>query len=233
MSTDRLLIVNADDFGMSEGINRGIIESFQTGIVRSTSLMVRWPAARQAASDARRLPGLSVGLHFDAGEWYFDGEEWMPYYERVDLDDVDATLAELQRQLEQFHDLMGRAPTHIDSHQHVHQREAMLPGFRHVGTSLGIPVRHADNRVHYVGSFYGQTETGESLPELIGVSALLKCLANLNPGTSELCCHPGYPEGLNSMYRTERTREIDALCEPAVRQEIARQQIRLCSFAQL
>ena len=41
----RHLIVNADDFGQSAGINRGIIEAHEHGIVTSTSLMVRWPAA--------------------------------------------------------------------------------------------------------------------------------------------------------------------------------------------
>ena len=176
MSTDRILIVNADDFGLSEGVNRGIMESFQKGIVTSTSLMVRWPAARQAASDAKQEPKLAVGLHFDAGEWYLDGEEWKPYYEVVDLDDVDATLAELQRELDQFHDLMGRGPTHIDSHQHVHQREALLPGFRDFGASLGVPVRHAEKRVRYVGSFYGQTKRAH-------VKRCVNRLRRLSPST--------------------------------------------------
>ena len=46
----RTLIVNADDFGMSDGVNEGIVSAFTHGIVRSTSLMVRMPAAESAAA---------------------------------------------------------------------------------------------------------------------------------------------------------------------------------------
>ncbi len=46
----RALIVNADDFGQSFGVNRGIMEAHQRGIVISASPMVRWPAAREAAA---------------------------------------------------------------------------------------------------------------------------------------------------------------------------------------
>src|SRR5436190_23980393 len=64
----RAVIVNADDFGQSAGINRGIIEAHERGIVTSASLMVRWPAAPAAAAYACAHRGLSVGLHVDLGE---------------------------------------------------------------------------------------------------------------------------------------------------------------------
>jgi predicted glycoside hydrolase/deacetylase ChbG (UPF0249 family) len=67
----RFLIVNADDFGLTSGINRGIIEAHEHGIVTSASLMVRYPAAREAADYAKAHPELSVGLHFEAGEWRY------------------------------------------------------------------------------------------------------------------------------------------------------------------
>ena len=51
MTAPRSLIVNADDFGQSRGVNRGVIEAHERGIVTSASLMVRWPAAESA--DAR------------------------------------------------------------------------------------------------------------------------------------------------------------------------------------
>ena len=52
----RVLIVNADDFGLSAGVNRGIVEAHERGIVTSASLMVRRPAAREAADYARTHP---------------------------------------------------------------------------------------------------------------------------------------------------------------------------------
>lgn len=65
MATKRL-IVNGDDFGLSAGINEGIAAAHEKGILASTSLMVRWPAA--AAAYARTHPELSIGLHLDLGQ---------------------------------------------------------------------------------------------------------------------------------------------------------------------
>ncbi len=55
----RRLIVNADDFGLSAGVNEGIVEAHVSGIVTSTSLMVDRPAAAGAAGLAREHPALS------------------------------------------------------------------------------------------------------------------------------------------------------------------------------
>ena len=64
----RRLIVTADDFDRSPSANRGIIAANEVGIVTSANLMVRWPAAAEAAAYARERPDLALGLHFDLGE---------------------------------------------------------------------------------------------------------------------------------------------------------------------
>src|SRR5712692_6069973 len=73
----RYLIVNADDFGQSPGVNRGIVEAHDRGIVTSASLMVRWPAAAQAAVYSRKHPELGLGIHFDFGEWACRRGSWL------------------------------------------------------------------------------------------------------------------------------------------------------------
>ena len=65
MSAARRLIVNADDFGLSAGVNRGILEAHVAGVVTSASLMVNTPAFAVAAAAARQAPSLSVGLHLN------------------------------------------------------------------------------------------------------------------------------------------------------------------------
>src|SRR5947209_6880245 len=111
----RYAIVNADDFGLSSGINRGIIEAHTQGIVSSASLMVRQPAAEEAAELSREHPGLAVGMHLDFGEWAYRNGEWVQMYEVVSGRNADGVAAEFQRQLARFRELMGRNPTHIDS----------------------------------------------------------------------------------------------------------------------
>src|SRR5215472_74745 len=106
MTAKRYLIVNADDFGQSHGVNRGIIETHERGIVTSASLMVRWPAARAAAAYARRRRELSLGLHLDFAEWACDHGRWRSLYEVVPQDDVRVVMKEASRQLETFRMLL-------------------------------------------------------------------------------------------------------------------------------
>src|SRR5262249_5520976 len=101
--SERYLIVNADDFGLSEGINRGIITAYENGIVTSASLMVRWDATSQAAGYARDHCALSVGLHVDLGEWMYRDGEWFALYEVVPTDNAQAVKAEVLRQLDLFY----------------------------------------------------------------------------------------------------------------------------------
>src|SRR5688572_11973813 len=154
----KYLIVNADDFGQSPGINRGIITAHRDGIVTSASLMVRWPAAAEAATDARKHPSLSVGLHIDLGEQILRSGEWVPLYSVLPVHNESTVREEIARQLDVFDRLVGHAPTHLDSHQHVHLREPTRVILVEIAQRLGVPLRNCSREVSYCGSFYGQAE---------------------------------------------------------------------------
>lgn len=230
----RRLIVNADDFGLSEGVNRAILVTHESGIVTSASLMVRQAHAAGAVAGSRAFPGLSLGLHLDFGEWRFVGGDWEPLYEVVELDDPAAAAAEAHRQVEQFRTLVGRNPTHLDSHQHVHRREPVRTIAVELARELGVPLRHCNPEIAYCGDFFGQTTEGVPIPGAVGVDAFLDILAGLESGTTELACHPG--EGLDqdwggTMYRDEREQEVLTLCDSRVRAACIAQEIELSSFA--
>jgi predicted glycoside hydrolase/deacetylase ChbG (UPF0249 family) len=233
VDAERFLIVNADDFGQSRGINEGIFEAHQRGIVTSASLMVRWEAAAAAAAYVHEYPNLSLGLHVDLGEWAYRSGEWIPLYEVTRLDDTSALEAEIERQLGQFRSLVGREPTHIDSHQHVHRSEPAHSMLIQRAQKLGVPLRGVDPTINYVGAFYGQMGNGTPLPEAIGVEALIKILRALPIGVSELGCHPGRGDDTNSMYGAERYEELRVLCDPRIRETIAAEKIHLISFHQV
>ena len=222
--------MNADDLGQSPGVNRGIFETYEHGIVTSASLMVRWPAAAKAAAYCRSRPCFSVGIHFDFGEWALQSSEWAPLYEVVPEGDRNAVKVEVARQLVAFRKLMGRDPTHIDSHQHVHHEEACRDIFLDLAIALAVPLRDFSTTVRYSGGFYGQTGRGTSLPQMITPGAMVDLIGKLEPGITEMGCHPGYADDLQSMYRSERQLEIQALCDPGVRRAIEGAGIELCSF---
>src|SRR5260370_34874099 len=108
--TLRHLIVNAGDFGQSAGVNRGIIEAHERGIVTSASLMVRWPSAHEAAAYARSHTSLSLGLHFDFGEWRHRDGNWLKLYEVVPGGEAKAVQEEAWRLLAEFLVLARTAP---------------------------------------------------------------------------------------------------------------------------
>jgi chitin disaccharide deacetylase len=230
MDATRYLIVNADDFGQSPGVNRGIIEAREHGIVTSASLMVRWPAAEAAAAYGREHPSLSLGLHVDFGEWAYRDGSWVSLYEVIPLDDPKAIRREAENQLATFRHLVGKDPTHIDSHQHVHLREVVRPILLDMARALNVPLRLFSSEVRYCGHFYGQTAEGYPLPDAISVERLLETVATLPPGLTELSCHPGEGNDLHTMYSDERAQELTVLCDPRVRAALISMEIELRSF---
>ena len=226
-----VLVVNGDDFGRSPGINRGLLECHDRGILTSASLMTLWPASTEAAAAAAVRPGLGIGLHVDLGEWERVDGSWSCTYLRVPLDDGQTVREEIGRQLRAFRRLLDRDPTHLDSHQHVHLQEPVRSILAELADSLGIPLRHCAPAVRYCGDFFGQTRAGEPRREALSVDALVAIIGSLGPGTTELACHPGYADDLRTSYRRERAAEVETLCDPRVRAAIEERGIRLVSFA--
>ena len=226
----RYLIVNADDYGQSLGVNSGVARAHERGIVTSTSLMVRWPTAEQAAEYARAHPAMSVGLHVDLGEWIPCDGHWEPVYEVVPPDDCDQVAAEVDRQLKRFQELMSCDPTHLDSHQHVHRSEPVRSVLEARARALAVPLRDCNSEVRYCSSFYGQTGDGVPRPQAIAARGLVEVLTSLDAGVTELGCHPGHDNDVESLYGAERALEVEAFCDPSVQEVLSVQQIQLCAF---
>jgi chitin disaccharide deacetylase len=205
------LVVNADDLGLSAGVNRGILEAHERGIVTSTSLMVRRPYAVAAREIAARCPSLSIGLHLEPAG--------------------GAAEAECASQLGSFRDLLGRDPTHIDSHHHVHMSEPLASAARAMAEELDVPLR--GDRIRYEGGFFGRTKEGEPWLEGISVEHLIAIVEDLPPGWTELGCHPGVGVEAESSYAWEREHELRTLCDPQVRAALETSGVVLSAFSQL
>jgi predicted glycoside hydrolase/deacetylase ChbG (UPF0249 family) len=209
------LIVTADDFGMTSGINRGIIQAHREGILTATSLLVNRPASEEAAALGRACSTLSVGLHLELD----------PDSERI--------AAELESQLARFRDLVGAAPTHVDSHHDPHRDPRVLPRVLAWAQHAGVPVRGYAG-VRHVPHFYGQWG-GETHVEQIAVDGLLRLLdEHVEEGVTELTCHPGYVDsGCPSSYAAEREVELETLCDSRVREALVARDIHLLGFSDL
>lgn len=143
------LIVNADDLGWTDGVNRGIVEAFQHGIVTSASLLANGAAFAGGVKAARAAPGLGVGVHLNLsdgtpvadreavmsllnndGEFAGGPESLLLKRARrgLVLDEVEQ---EWDAQIQRVRDA-GVQPTHVDGHRHVH----MLPGLFEIALRL-------------------------------------------------------------------------------------------------
>jgi hopanoid biosynthesis associated protein HpnK len=143
------LIVNADDLGWTEGVNRGILEAFHRGIVTSTSLLANGEALAAAVKAAKSAPGLGLGVHLnlsdgapvadretvtsllnDDGNFAGGPESLLLKRARrgLVLDEVEE---EWDAQIQKLRDT-GIRPTHLDGHKHVH----MLPGLFEIALRL-------------------------------------------------------------------------------------------------
>ncbi|MGH9849710.1 MAG: carbohydrate deacetylase [Blastocatellia bacterium] len=221
----KYLIVNGDDFGASRGINRGIMEAHKRGILTSTSLIVNMSSSEEAAWLSRDLPRLSVGLHVNFAN---SGGEPL-----VDPADPDTCRAELHRQFYRFQELMGYAPTHLDSHHNAYRDPRLLPLFLDLARQYQLPLReHCP--VRYFSKFYGQWD-GVSHLEQISVESLARMLeTEVQDGCTELSCHPGYIDAeFQSSYSVEREAELRTLCDPSIREALVKQQIQLVSYRDL
>lgn len=210
------LIVNGDDFGLSSGVNRGILEAHTRGILTSASLMVEAAGSAEAAHMARAYQGLGVGLHAV-----------------IDTRVQGAPRDAVERQLERFVQLTGQLPTHIDSHRDVHREGRLLPAFLDTADRYGLPLRgHCG--VHPISSFYGRWD-GQAHPEQVTPGELARILrAQPKDGFSELCCHPGYvDEELESSYSAEREVELHTLCERAVVELLRELDMQLATFREV
>ena len=150
------LIVNADDFGVTAGVNRAVMELHAAGVLTSATLMARAAATSEAVNMARATPSLGVGCHVVL----VDGDPVLPCKEIPSLVDprtgrFHATLgaflqrlltgrirsAEMQAEAAAQIALLqsaGVALTHIDTHKHVHMFPAVLKPVLRAAVGCGI-----------------------------------------------------------------------------------------------
>lgn len=156
-ASKHLLIVNADDFGLNEAANAGIIECHRAGSVTSTTLMANAPALEEAVALGHAHPQLGVGLHFNltwgrpvadpsrvksllGADGGFHGRDALgrrALMGRVRAEDVARELdAQFQRLL-----TLGIMPTHVDSHQHVHAFPVVFSAVAALCARKKLPMR--------------------------------------------------------------------------------------------
>lgn len=219
----KICIVNGDDFGASNGINRGIVEAHTAGILTSASLMINMPACEDAIELSAAHPEMSIGLHVNFTN------EGNPLFA---LTDTEAARKELNNQYEVFVVRLGTIPTHLDTHHNIHRHPSLSRLFVEFSKAHELLLREHSPVACFSG-FYGRWD-GESHPEHISPRQLVKVLeSEIRAGFTELACHPGYAGDFASEYSAEREIELRSLCSDEVRCRVAQLGIELMSFSEV
>jgi predicted glycoside hydrolase/deacetylase ChbG (UPF0249 family) len=251
------LIVNADDFGYAASVSAGIIRAHKGGIVTATTLMTNAPHTDEAAKLARANPSLDVGVHlvttFDRP--LADIERIPTLVDRTgrffrpiellsrDIDREEA-LIEYRAQYRKARELIGREPTHLDTHHWVHDHPALEWAIGELARETGAAARIHSNEQrdrlrargvrtpdHFVREF--QHEGNVGVDPLL---ALLERIATGGRGATELMCHPGEADEAmvkKSGYARERATELATLTDPRVRAAVKDLRITLATFADI
>ncbi len=241
------LIVNADDFGMTEGNTIATIMCHETGILTSTTLMVNMPFAPLAVNLAKRHQNLGVGIHLvltvgrplvEGATSYTDEEgnfrRPSSYEDGNPHANLDELYTEWKAQIERFIELMGKKPTHIDSHHHVHMLPWHFEVTKRLANEYDIPMRLKEFDEDYkyphaylIGDFYKD----KAVPEYFSDATASDFL---NKECAEIMCHPAFVDQRlldMSSYTKDRAKEMAILRDPKVKAWIEENHIELISFA--
>ena len=248
------LIVNADDFGYSEGVNEGIIAAYKVGVVSSASIMTNMPGYIHAVKLAKENPSLGVGVHLvltcksaltginrtitDENGMFFKCHELEKKIAKGQIDEEEIE-REFTTQIEEVIS-SGLKPTHLDSHHHVHFKPEIRNVFFKTALKYRLPVRfeascqltHGYEGIKhpevFIGDFSGEMATREYFRKIIE--------KHKSKDVVELMCHPAYVDQellIGSSYAKERERELEVLCDGDNREYLMSHNIELINFGDI
>jgi predicted glycoside hydrolase/deacetylase ChbG (UPF0249 family) len=243
------LIISADDFGLTEGVTKGISESILDGIVTRTSAMMCTGGADWIKKYANGLDG-KIGLHLQLT----DGTPLLPKEEVLSLVDAKGNFPAKSKQLSDVNPVeiekewqaqmaallyLGITPSHIDTHHNVHRFPKIFKVYCAIAEKYKLHARALSpnmakklNSMDLLGSDYCLEEwCGENVTSKSLINHTLSAFRSIeNDGTIELMCHPGYVDQnleIRSHYLQAREQELAVFLDPQLKRLLARHNIEL------
>jgi hypothetical protein len=210
------VIINADDYGLTRGISKSIIELLEVNAISNTTIMICVDGAEE---DCKTLKGAGLshraGVHLQTTlenhhkkalsaideipslvdqEGFFKSHENKNAFDAVDIE------REWERQIQKVFDVLGHKPSHIDSHHGVHRVPHLKPVYYKLAQKYGLSVRGGKDLGQIDGSAYDvmssticeSTWTGQNAPVDVLKEKIQTGLKQVGDGVLEIVAHPGY-----------------------------------------
>lgn len=243
---NKLLIVNADDYGRTPEISKGILFAYRNGIVRSTTVMSNVVTDNEI--DALKEVDLPAGLHFNL-TFGIPISPWSDVFLTEEGCFIKRPPEDLPRDLieeelnAQWDYMTARdiTPTHIDSHHHIHAQSLVLSVVSAFALKRGVPVRPCDIVVAlhlrkmgikapdgFTSDFYSSAN--------LTIEYFLKILDSSVSESLEIMCHPGYSSDdlrRSSAYADEREAELKILTDERLKQAVLERGFHFGSYLDL
>lgn len=239
------MIINADDFGYCRAVNYGIMDAHLHGVLTSTTLLTNTPGFRHAASLAKECPLLGVGLHLNIALGHpltkgstLTGEDGafikpgnLPSSHIYLQEDIQT---ELEAQYQRFLEVMGKKPTHLDSHLFTtDSNPVMADAARTLAEKYRLPLRNHDiPGFPHVDFIQFRTYHGEP-----GLSYVYDHMDDISSRPYvELMSHPAYVDSYllqSSSYNLQRLAELDFLVSRKTKEVFESYSVELINYSQL
>ncbi len=256
------LIVNADDLGVGERRNKGVLEAHLRGIVTATSLIANGDALDDAIALLREAPGLDCGLHLNlsvgrpVGGWYrtlvgpdgaFHGKEEARRRADAGLFDPEEVEREAESQWRKVTD-SGIPVSHLDSHHHLHIYGNLFEPVARVARQHGVrfvrvPLEASDgtSRMEAYRERATRVKQEGGVDAFLGIAltgrmsreGIMDALRGWKEGVTEFMVHPGYADAPAGFSGPDRKAELRVLVDPELREWIAEAGIELVRFRDL
>jgi len=252
---NRYLIVNADDGNLTEGIAEAVLDAHARGIVTSTTIFSNHPTSREMTRSFLKAKKLGIGLHLNlifgfpaakaaevksliGPDGRFKGRDGL----RRGPVSLSEIVLEFDHQIQRFRDRMGRLPTHLDTHHHLHDRRPFWDAVTVAALRYSLPIRRcrwfrgadacAAGRggvVHSTDYLFGNLNPEEHWTR----KSLTALLENLPQGIGEIVCHPGKDDAALravSSFTRGREKEWRLFGSPEMRKWVRREGIILSRY---
>ncbi|NML42407.1 ChbG/HpnK family deacetylase [Ramlibacter sp. G-1-2-2] len=266
---ERRIAVCVDDYGLDAGVDEAVLRLAVAGRISATSCMTGAPHWQEGAALLREVAPtrFDAGLHLDLTEHPFDArlrkplEQWIAR-SYLGLVPRAALRAEIERQLDAFEQALGRAPAHVDGHQHVHQlpwirgtllavlearyRGGSRPWLRSTRRTAGEPARKAWLIETLGGRAWARAAADKGYRvnrHLLGVydfrggaDRYLALLADWLAASTDgdlLMCHPALGTPVTDPIAPARRNEYEVLAGPEFAELLARLGLRVVPFSRM
>lgn len=232
------IFFNADDLGLTKGVNEGILTCYKQGIVNSCSFLTNTKYFDETVLLIKNNGIINVGLHFNLSE----GHPLLPTHKTIvdnngtffrnicERDTID--YSEIQMELEaQLNRALSNniEITHLDSHHHIHMSAKLQKAFLAISKKYSLPIRKIDNvsrnpfkklKNHFFYkryNFYTAAFSPAFYDSKVSIKTLEEIIKNSKGDSLEIMCHPGYIDSENGIYNLQRKTELDILTSSTIK----------------